>query len=351
MGPTGSVDGVDLAPAMVALTSADIEKRGVANARVRVGDAAAPDFAPGGFDAVLGGFMMFLLPDPAAALDAYASLLVRGGRLAFSTYGQRDQHDAARAILRRWAGDPPPARVKDVFDDPDAIAELLASHGFRDIDVAAVEKTTRFETLDHWWAWAWSVAFRSSLERIPRDHVEDAQAEVAHALADARRDDGSYETVTGVLSSARCASTRPQSSYTSAARTRRATARIRRPRRGACTTTTSSAWSPAAVVDVGVVAGADQGGVVDVDGAAVGPPGEVVRFGVLRWRVAPVDHTAAVAGDQCPTQRWWGEALVPAVVQDLPVVPEHREGGVGLARGLQQFVDGDGFTVVQPRHA
>lgn len=199
VGPTGSVDGVDLAPAMVALTSADIEKRGVTNARVRVGDAAAPGFAPGSFDAVLGGFMMFLLPDPDAALDAYAAVLVRGGRLAFSTYGQRDQHDAARAILRRWAGDPPVARAKDVFDDPGAITELLASHGFRDIDVAEVQKRTSFESLDHWWAWAWSVAFRSSLEKIPRDHVEDAQAEVAHALADARRDDGSYETVTGVL--------------------------------------------------------------------------------------------------------------------------------------------------------
>lgn len=199
VGTAGSVDGVDLAPSMVALTSADIEKRGVANARVHVGDAAAPDFPPGSFDAVLGGFMMFLLPDPHAALDAYASLLVQGGRLAFSTYGQRDQHDAARAVLRRWAGDPPTAPGKDVFGDPDAIAELLASHGFRDIEITAVEKTTRFENFDHWWAWAWSVAFRSALERIPRDDVENARTEVAQALADARRDDDSYETVTGVL--------------------------------------------------------------------------------------------------------------------------------------------------------
>ena len=42
VGVTGSVTGIDLAAAMVAATAADITRRGVANASVRVGDAESP---------------------------------------------------------------------------------------------------------------------------------------------------------------------------------------------------------------------------------------------------------------------------------------------------------------------
>lgn len=178
VGLAGRVTGVDLAEAMVALTAAELRKRDIRNATVQVGDAGAPEFPPGSFDAVLGGFMMFLLPDPAGAIRAYRSLLTSGGRLAFSTYGREDERlGQARAVLRRWAGLSADASPASLFDDATAIHQILESAGFRDVKVDDVIVETQFESTDQWWNWAWSVGLRGALEKIPADHLADAQAE------------------------------------------------------------------------------------------------------------------------------------------------------------------------------
>ncbi len=61
-GPTGQVTGIDLAPAMVALTAEEVTRAGLTHVDVRVGDAQQPDFPEGSFDAVLAGLVVFLLP-------------------------------------------------------------------------------------------------------------------------------------------------------------------------------------------------------------------------------------------------------------------------------------------------
>src|SRR2546421_7994686 len=96
VGPEGSVIGVDLAPGMVAQTAAEIERRGLTNARVRIGDAETPDFPEGGFDAVLAGLILYFLPDAPAAGRAYARLLRPCGRLALSTFQEMSPEGQAR---------------------------------------------------------------------------------------------------------------------------------------------------------------------------------------------------------------------------------------------------------------
>ncbi|WP_162605914.1 class I SAM-dependent methyltransferase [Jiangella aurantiaca] len=189
VGQTGRVIGVDLSPAMVELTAADLAGRGVTNATVHVGDAAAPDLAPESVDAVLAGFMLFLLPDPGAALHTYRSILAPGGRLAASTYGPPDPHaDEARHRLRRRAG--LGADAPDVFDDPAALAAMVRSAGFTDVVVDDVAVPVRFRDVDQWWSWARSVGYRGALERIAPADLPAARADVADALAGARQDDG-----------------------------------------------------------------------------------------------------------------------------------------------------------------
>ncbi|HTF08889.1 MAG TPA: methyltransferase domain-containing protein, partial [Asanoa sp.] len=93
VGPTGEVIGVDFAPGMIAATT-DAAKD-LPWVRVTAGDADYPDFPPGSFDAVTAGFMVFLLPDPPAAVARWARLLRPGGRLALSTFAEgRDATDA-----------------------------------------------------------------------------------------------------------------------------------------------------------------------------------------------------------------------------------------------------------------
>ncbi|TDE14069.1 class I SAM-dependent methyltransferase [Jiangella asiatica] len=197
VGPSGQVVGVDLSPTMVGLTADDLRERGIAQASVRVGDAAAPGFAPASFDAVLGGFMLFLVPDAGMALRAYRRLLVSGGRLAVSTYGLPDPHAKdARARLRRRAGLGPDR--PDVFDDAAALAALVRGTGFDDVAVEDVAVPITFRDVRQWWAWAWSVGYRGALERIAPADLPAARDDVADALAGARRPDGSLLITTGI---------------------------------------------------------------------------------------------------------------------------------------------------------
>ncbi|WP_438488751.1 class I SAM-dependent methyltransferase [Streptomyces sp. S186] len=72
------VTGVDRSPAMLARARRKLAGR---SAALVVGDAAQPPVGERRFDAVLVRHLLWALPDPAAALRRWASLLAPGGRL------------------------------------------------------------------------------------------------------------------------------------------------------------------------------------------------------------------------------------------------------------------------------
>ncbi|WP_051696370.1 class I SAM-dependent methyltransferase [Streptomyces sp. NRRL S-244] len=74
------VTGVDLAPQMVAQAEAKLAAAGLA-ARFLVGDAGAPPTGQEQYDVVLSRHLLWTLPDPRAALRAWAARLRPGGRL------------------------------------------------------------------------------------------------------------------------------------------------------------------------------------------------------------------------------------------------------------------------------
>ena len=65
VGSAGHVDGIDLAPGMVARLGEDIAA--LPNATITLGDAENPP-VQGPYDAVVSGLVLFMLPDPGAAL-------------------------------------------------------------------------------------------------------------------------------------------------------------------------------------------------------------------------------------------------------------------------------------------
>jgi ubiquinone/menaquinone biosynthesis C-methylase UbiE len=68
VGERGRVIGVDLAEEMVALTSADLQARGITNVEVRVADAERlSGFMDGEFECVTCAFAIFFLPAPEAS--------------------------------------------------------------------------------------------------------------------------------------------------------------------------------------------------------------------------------------------------------------------------------------------
>jgi SAM-dependent methyltransferase len=74
------VHGVDVSGAMVAAARAKLAEAEVP-ARLQQGDAAAPPWAAGCFDVVFARHVLWALPEPAAVLGRWTTLLRPGGRL------------------------------------------------------------------------------------------------------------------------------------------------------------------------------------------------------------------------------------------------------------------------------
>jgi ubiquinone/menaquinone biosynthesis C-methylase UbiE len=208
VGPEGAVTGIDLAPGMVAAVRAEIERLGIRHATVRIGDAEAPEFADGSFDAVLAGFVIFFLPDPLAAVRAYARLLRPGGRLALSTYCEpTEQEDAAvrklAAALSPYLPPPNPAPA----DQPPpeqrlrtrgSIGELLDAAGFTDLRYVESGYRIEFGSPAQYWEWMWSGGFRGRMEQLAADRLDDARTAFTEAVEEFRAEDGSITVSTGV---------------------------------------------------------------------------------------------------------------------------------------------------------
>ena len=74
------VHGIDLSGEMVLAARAKAERAGV-DASFAQGDASGPDLEMGSFDVVLSRHVLWALPDPSAALEAWIALLRPEGRL------------------------------------------------------------------------------------------------------------------------------------------------------------------------------------------------------------------------------------------------------------------------------
>src|SRR5918999_1340360 len=144
-GERGRVIGVDLAEEMVALTSADIRARGIANAEVRVADAEQlSEFADGGFDCVTCAFAIFFLPGPESALREFHRVLRPGGTVALSSWGRADdpRYEWYRE-LRREFGVSVNLETR-AFDTADELGAALSASGFTDVRASTERALFRF---------------------------------------------------------------------------------------------------------------------------------------------------------------------------------------------------------------
>ncbi|MCX4471360.1 methyltransferase domain-containing protein [Micromonospora sp. NBC_01655] len=216
-GPTGHVTGIDLAPAMVTLTAEDVARAGLTHVDVRLGDAQRPDFPPGGFDVVLAGLVVFLLPEPGQALGTYRRLLRPASRLAISTFAAVDPAfvaamDALAAHLPTDRQRPAPAA--DPFADDRVITATMAAAGFAVTAISEYRVESRFRDVDHWTEWMWSHGGRALLRHIPADRLDAATTDAGRALEPARLAGGGLTLTTAIritVATARPAAARQES--------------------------------------------------------------------------------------------------------------------------------------------
>lgn len=194
VGPTGAVTGIDLSPRMVEATAREARARGVSNVNVRVMNAMDPDLPHGTFDAITASFMIFFLPDPAAALTRWRSLLVPRGTVGVSTFGAWDPRWAEMDDLFA------PYRDRQVFSvdprDPNGpfgsdagVEQLMRSAGLVDAHSSRFDLVLTFENVDQWYAWTRSHGQRMLWDSIPEAELGSVLERV-FARVDGWRDDG-----------------------------------------------------------------------------------------------------------------------------------------------------------------
>lgn len=169
-GPTGGLLAVDIAPSMVRRLSARLAATGHPDARVVVGDAAAlgPDveqLLDRPVDAVLCGFALFFLADPAAALHSWTGHLRPGGRLAVSTWGAEDRLFGALRDALQELGVQSRGRG-EAYDDPAVLRAALLDSGLTGVEVRSEVLDLHLSGVDELLRWARTHGGRAWLDQL-----------------------------------------------------------------------------------------------------------------------------------------------------------------------------------------
>ena len=195
VGPAGSVLGVDLAEGMIERTQQVADSRGLTNVSLEVMDAQELDLPAGSFDVVLSSLVVFFLPDPASAVERWARLLARGGRLGLTTFAGDD--DRFAWIDRLFKPFMPPHLSRPQRPDPGSpfastenLERMLRAAGLSEVTSVIREHDVVFDDPRHWIRWSWSHGQRIVWENVPEDQRERVEQDAIEHLSVIQEQDG-----------------------------------------------------------------------------------------------------------------------------------------------------------------
>ena len=195
VGATGRVTGIDISPGMVEQAGRLAAEAGLDNVEVAVGDARDPE-VDGPFDVVASSLVLFFLPDPAAALGSWRSLLAPGGRLGVATFGPVDprwEHvdDVFAPHLPPQMRDARTTGKAGPFGSDAGMEVLVADAGFADVRTVTHELPVRFADAEQWHAFTWSIGQRAMWLAVPEEQRGEVRAEAERRIASYADADGS----------------------------------------------------------------------------------------------------------------------------------------------------------------
>jgi ubiquinone/menaquinone biosynthesis C-methylase UbiE len=203
VGETGAVMAVDISPAMVELTRRGAEEGGygqVSTAVVEPDDLGLPS---GSADAVAASLVLFFAADPAATLRSWMELLVPGGRIGLSTFGDPDPTwERVDALFRPYL--PPElldARTtgeKGPFASDEGMENLCRSCGATDTRTVRVPVPVHFQDAAQWRAFSMGTGQRMFWGFVPEERRPSLYDEAAGILESARTDEGDIRLVQDV---------------------------------------------------------------------------------------------------------------------------------------------------------
>ncbi|HEY1569086.1 MAG TPA: methyltransferase domain-containing protein [Solirubrobacteraceae bacterium] len=186
VGSEGSVRGLDINPAMLAVARA--KSPGVDFVR---GSALMLPFDDAAFDIVLCQLGLQFFPNRAAALAQMRRVLTGDGRLGLSVYGPIEDNPGTLALAQALdhhlgTGASQTKRAEHVLAYATLVDKLVRDAGFRDITITTETKLVRFASTAEWVSIQLTATPLASLlaERLGRPGVtERITASVVEALA------------------------------------------------------------------------------------------------------------------------------------------------------------------------
>ncbi len=188
--PGGRVTGIDLSTGMLRALDADLRAGGHDGIELLLRDASEPGLPGSSYDVVTASLVLFFLPDPAAALAAWRELLRPDGRLGFTTFGTQDAvwsriDEVFEAYLPPAVLDARTSGQTGPFASTESTAALATAAGFADASTVESGVEVRYESLEAWHDWSWTVGLRALWLAVPeaeRPVVKEGIFEVLGAL-------------------------------------------------------------------------------------------------------------------------------------------------------------------------
>ena len=199
--------GIDIAEGMLALA-----RRRRPELEFRCGDAEELPFEDGGFDAVVGGFVVNHLPHPERASAEAARVLAPGGAVAFSVW-DRPERNRLNGVFRDAMADvgvPSLAEIEEgpdptrFCDDPEFVA-LLEGAGLGDARVETISRMLTVPDAETLWDgfMGSSVRMRAQVDAQPEDARRRIREAFEHRVEAHGHPDGLEIPVVVKLASAR----------------------------------------------------------------------------------------------------------------------------------------------------
>ena len=196
IGSTGKILATDISSGMIDLLRKHIHEKKYTNVTVQVDNAQDPQLPIESFDTISSSLVLFFLPDPLLALQRWLPLLLPGGRVGVTTFGQADPRMVSvESVLQPFATlamrDARVSGQKGPFSSDLGMEELLRSAGFTNVKTVVDRIPVRFISPNHWYDFSWSVGMRQMWLLVPLSELASVRMEAEERLNKLAETDGS----------------------------------------------------------------------------------------------------------------------------------------------------------------